>query len=554
MKLFVLLLFSTVLQVCAQNHYQVEYLRYSNDKLIPGQDTLLLTASGDFALMASKKLSRAQVVYPFEFSWINSKKPGEVHQVTLLNEKNAVAMLDSQSVKKYNFEIFDETKKIQGYLCKKAVTKINSNTITLWFTNELGVYGGPTSLGSHLGLVLEYDRNGTFAIRTNKITKLKKAVPNLVEKYTALTYYNPLDYRDLVWKSRFTQLEVFKNQQVNYDPDGAMTDGAIFRFAHGTLIAKKVKFPEIPKGHHLFIDAKIQSNGDAYDRTASVVALPIQGESFYKALTDGKEVLPIYSNGNGKTYQGVVSSLSYQAPLELMRLFTSFGNRHFNYLELKDKKWHEEVPFRQDITELRPYFSNQELWIVMFVGNYDKGGHVVDLNFTMHDGDTKVFPSNTVIPLFNTTNILEMAGQEYATMFSSNEGLAVNFTLDRPLKNAYLRYISTGHGGWESGDEFLPKVNTIELNGTILHQFIPWRQDCGSYRLYNPASGNFGNGLSSSDYSRSNWCPGTVTNPEFIFIGDLPAGEHNIRVRIPMGENEGSSFSAWNVSGVIFGE
>jgi len=238
----------------------------------------------------------------------------------------------------------------------------------------------------------------------------------------------------------------------------------------------------------------------------------------------------------------------------LMRLFTSFGVKHFNNLELKDKKWHEEVPFRQDITELRPIFSGQKLWIVFFVGNYDKGGHVVDLNFTIHDGDTKVFPSKQVIPLFNTTNIMEMAGQEYATMFSESEGLFMKFTLDKPIKNAYLRYISTGHGGWENGDEFLPKINTIELNGKVLHQFIPWRQDCGSYRLFNPASGNFSNGLSSSDLSRSNWCPGTLTNPEFIFIGDLAAGEHHIQVRIPMGEREGSSFSAWNVSGVIFGE
>jgi hypothetical protein len=72
--------------------------------------------------------------------------------------------------------------------------------------------------------------------------------------------------------------------------------------------------------------------------------------------------------------------------------------------------------------------------------------------------------------------------------------------------------------------------------------------------LSNPASGNFENGLSSSDYSRSNWCPGTVTNPIFIDLGDLSEGEHSIRIQIPLGANEGSSFSAWNVSGVLIGE
>jgi hypothetical protein len=89
------------------------------------------------------------------------------------------------------------------------------------------------------------------------------------------------------------------------------------------------------------------------------------------------------------------------------------------------------------------------------------------------------------------------------------------------LKNAQLRYTTTGHGGWENGDEFVPKANSIFIDGKQIFSFIPWRTDCGSYRLYNPASGNFPDGLSSSDLSRSNWCPGTVTNPNFIPLGDL---------------------------------
>jgi hypothetical protein len=59
--------------------------------------------------------------------------------------------------------------------------------------------------------------------------------------------------------------------------------------------------------------------------------------------------------------------------------------------------------------------------------------------------------------------------------------------------------------------------------------------------------------LSSSDYSRSNWCPGMTTSPVYIALGDLPAGEHTIQVKIPQGAPEGSSFSSWNVSGVLLG-
>ena len=48
--------------------------------------------------------------------------------------------------------------------------------------------------------------------------------------------------------------------------------------------------------------------------------------------------------------------------------------------------------------------------------------------------------------------------------------------------------------------------------------------------------------------------PGTATNPIYIELGDLKEGTHTIQVKIPQGPNEGGSFSAWNVSGVLLGE
>ena len=69
----------------------------------------------------------------------------------------------------------------------------------------------------------------------------------------------------------------------------------------------------------------------------------------------------------------------------------------------------------------------------------------------------------------------------------------------------------------------------------------------------NPVSGNFWNGISSSDYSRSGWCPGTATNPVYIDLHDLAPGRHTVTVAIPQGENEGGSFSHWMVSGVLLG-
>jgi hypothetical protein len=71
--------------------------------------------------------------------------------------------------------------------------------------------------------------------------------------------------------------------------------------------------------------------------------------------------------------------------------------------------------------------------------------------------------------------------------------------------------------------------------------------------MANPASGNFQNGLSSSDLSRSNWCPATLTPPYIIPLKNLEPGEHTLEVVIDQGKDEGSSFSHWGVSGVLTG-
>jgi hypothetical protein len=54
--------------------------------------------------------------------------------------------------------------------------------------------------------------------------------------------------------------------------------------------------------------------------------------------------------------------------------------------------------------------------------------------------------------------------------------------------------ITTGHGGWGGGDEFNQKMKVLLVDGRRIWSYIPWRSDCGTYRNFNPASGNFWNG------------------------------------------------------------
>ena len=532
---------------------KVTYLRSNNGKVFEKQDPIFLFTSEKTSLVTTEKITLDKATFPIEQTYVDFQLKN-ILQVAAFKNKPSILSVDELALEKQKFTITDQTKKILGYTCKKATTSINSNSIELWFTTDLNLKGAPTALGQDLGLVLEMVRNGNTKTTASKIELLKNIpailnLPNPLPKKV-----NQLTYKDLLWKSRFTTIPIFNKEIINF-MDSPKSNDSILKFASGTIILKKVKFPKIRKGSNVFIDVTEQSNGDAYDRTGSVFLIPTdQSISFLDGLQKGAKSLPLYENGNGEKYQGVVRTENYAPLLELMRFFTPFGVKHFNTLELKNKVWQDSVYYRQDISELTAALDEKEVWIGMNIGNYDNGGHKVSMNITIHPGYEGKSAEKWLLPLFNTNNVMEMAGQQYATMFNNEKGLELTFEVPASDKNYRLRYITTGHGGWGNGDEFVPKKNTILVDGKEIFSFVPWRTDCGSYRLSNPASGNFNDGLSSSDLSRSNWCPGTVTPPMYIELGKLSAGKHSIQIKIPQGAPEGTSFSSWNVSGVLIAD
>ncbi len=541
--------------VQGQTTYKISYQKTYNGSVIQDQDKTLVFTSSDFTYITSEQIQEGTKEFPFEETFVNRKQENTYEQIASVALGTTFGFLDSLALQRQEFEFFKEERIILGYKCKKARAIINSNTLDIWYADALNIKGSPTVLGMNLGLVLEINRNGNYLIQATKIEPINtKKNPLKIIDFSKVKRVDNVTYRDLLWKSRFVSISVFEDEIINFS-DQSVSNDSILRFGNGTVILKKINFPAIELGNQIFVELTAWSNGDAYDRTGSVFIIPTDNKlSFFDALQNGIKEIPLYTNGNAKEYRGVVRTDEYTPLIELMRFFTPFGIKQYNHINLKGKDWHNKVSYRQDISELQPELSSKELYVGVFIGNYDQGGHKVNLEITIHNERTQSPKNLFSLPLFNTTNIMEMSGQNYATMFDSENGLSVTFNLDQSLKNAKLRYITTGHGGWANGDEFLPKKNTILLNGNEVFSFTPWRQDCGSYRLYNPASGNFENGLSSSDYSRSNWCPGTLTNPILIDLGNLEKGTHTLTIKIPQGTPEGNSFSAWNVSGILLGE
>ena len=547
--LLLLALFNSTL--IAQNSAVITYNFYSNGSPA-GTPPLTLEASANL----SRYINASGETFYLDYT------SAKTYQTTTL--KNGQVITDEESFGTYNVpELQSDTMTILGYLCKKAHTVIRSNHIDIWYTTQTEFKGTPSiSIGPQLGLVLKIVRNGNFEITAEKIELSSQMItlPYSIGEIVELPYY-----RFRVTAQNYTTINIFQNEKINFGdkPVNLLTNepGITYRFAEGTVILKKVKLPENMGKHSVIAELTEKSTGDAYDRTGSLFIIPDITKdtslTFMDAFINGISALPKYDAKNKKDYRGFTLTDKYTPPIELMRFITPFGIGHYNsQVQVYNTVWLDSVTYKQDVTNLLPALEG-DVWFGIFIGCYDKGGHNVSLNLKYYPDDipqeSAEVSNEWIQPLIFTTNIMEAASQEYATIFE-NDTLQVTVDIPDGIKSVTLRYISTGHGGWGGGDEFNKKMNYIFADGKLLYSYIPWRDDCGMYRNYNPASGNFPNGMSSSDFSRSGWCPGSTSVPVDIPLNNLKPGRHTFSVYIPMGKPEGTSFSAWNVSAVLIGK
>lgn len=449
---------------------------------------------------------------------------------------------------------------INGYNCKKYRTSINSNTIEVWMTETLGYDASPVvSRGALKGVMIRQSINGNRIFELKNIVKEKKikkeCIPSDLGIMVSAKEMNQIAKDKLV-----IRYPVFDKEQIHFADiekfQGEIPYDSVIHFAYGTLILKRINMDTLPEHYSYFIEVEEQSNGDAYDRSGSIFVIPTERElSLKDALIDSIQLIHSYTDRRGITYRAIKLEDDFEPVVELMRFFTPFGVNHFNdRVQIDGLEWSDVAYYKQDVTELSKHLRGDVL-IGAFIGNYDGGGHKLSLDILAYPNDYQWDLSvndDWTLPLFNTCNVMEMAGQHYGRLFKT-DSLTVEFEVPENIDNLRLRYITTGHGGWGGGDEFNPKENTIIIDGEKKFTYTPWRCDCATYRELNPVSGNFWNAQSSSDLSRSGWCPGTATQPVYFDMSFLKPGKHTITIAIPQGDDEGSSFNHWMVSGILLG-
>lgn len=480
-----------------------------------------------------------------------------------LEYEDGETFLAKTDFKTLDLKPVEENVEVGGFKCKKYTTSINSNSIEIWMTEDLDMNATPMIQFAGLkGVMVRFVRNGNSILELASVNKLRTktkadCVPSHSAKEVTFKEMDNIEREKMVITTK-----IFEDERVHWGDttkiSGDIPLDSVVHFAGGTIVLKKVRLESLPEHYQIFAELTTKSSGDAYDRTGSVFIIPTEKEkSLYDALTKGIDVVPYFTSSKGAKYQAMCLTDDFMPVVELIRFFTPFGVGHFNdRLNIDGLEWEEDVFYKQEVTDLAKLLRGEVL-IGVFIGNYDGGGHKVSLDLKAYPGDyvggESKLENQWLLPIFNTCNVMEMAGQNYPHFFDT-DSLTIEFDVPEGVKNIRLRYITTGHGGWGGGDEFNPKVNEVFIDGKKVLAYTPWRSDCARYREWNPVSGNFWNGVSSSDLSRSGWCPGTATQPVYVNLDGLTAGKHTLKVAIPQGQAEGGSFSAWSVSGVLIGE
>lgn len=379
-----------------------------------------------------------------------------------------------------------------------------------------------------------------------------------------------------------TTIKVFDKTNVHYDPaklggfNAADADG-IIRLVNGRIILKKIQVPHYERNVKVYIKTTIASNGDRWDKTGSCFVLPRKSAINLMTIAEGKNKFPAVDSLKLEKLVGVVAGKDYLPTVELMRFMTPFGVGFYssNNDTLTSKrrpvyipKWEKCVQWQQDITDLYPLLED-EAYVGVFIDTWTEQGYLASMELQFKESTISCdrMQRRQVMPLLNTVYYI---GQEYPDIFA-RKPITTDFVLPKGVRNVRLKYIVTGHGGHDGGDEFVQKENILSVDGKEVKRFIPWRDDCASFRRFNPATGVWlekrvasyigENGytekeveepVASSDFSRSNWCPGTDVVPEEVELGDLKAGRHTFTVDIPKAQPiNGNEMNHWLVSAYL---
>lgn len=355
---------------------------------------------------------------------------------------------------------------------------------------------------------------------------------------------------------------------------------SIYHLANGRILLKKVTLPAYKRNVSVNLRVTIASNGDRWDKSGSCFVLPKASAINLLNIAKGEKHFPAIDSTKLEHMIGILPGTDYLPTVELMRFMTPFGVGHYSrpddslthhrkpvYID----QWADSVSWEQNITDLYPLLEGGA-YVGIFIDTWTEQGYVASMALEVDESDLTcdALPRRHVEPLMNTVYYM---GQTYPDIFA-RKNVSTDFEIPAEAKNVRLKYIVTGHGGHSGGDEFVQKENIVSIDDQVVLAFVPWRNDCASFRRFNPATGVWlekrlasyisekgyaekmvEEPVASSDFSRSNWCPGSDVIPEEVELPHIEPGRHTLTVSIPKAQEiNGNELNHWLVSAYLVWE
>ncbi len=311
------------------------------------------------------------------------------------------------------------------------------------------------------------------------------------------------------------------NQVVFYDGYAGLVSNAppagVTRFRND-LISRKLTATELSNfGSSLTLNVSIKAACDNYDRIGNV----------------NMALVP----KNQMTY--VPASVSR---IELARFITPFMNYNFQP---------DTVPYSFQLDNVAKLFKDPtinnlyDIWIelqvfgVPYAANNEVAGCagrndvcLGTLNFV--SSGTQAQTNETLIPLNFQNNLNNY--QVGASDAIGTTTRTIVFNVANNVDNANFHLITSNHGANAGGEEYVRRFHYIDFNGTQLLSYRPGETTCEPYRVYNTQ----GNGIYGQNprtpgqwQSFSNWCPGSKILNRTVPLGNIAAGSHSFRIRVP---------------------
>ena len=378
-------------------------------------------------------------------------------------------------------------------------------------------------------------------------------------------------------------LQVFNQTPVRFAPDkypdgiNESASDSVIHLTNGRIILKKITLPPYQRNVKVKAKVTLASNGDRWDKSGSCFVLPKSSAINLLNIAKGEQKFPAVDSTKLEKLIGVLAGENYKPTVELLRFMTPFGvgfysNDNDSLSSIRKPvyidKWAKNVVWEQDITDLYSMLE-REAYVGIFIDTWTPEGYIASLVLDIEESQIGVdaIKQKHVEPLINTVYYM---GQTYPDIFARKD-VSTTFNIPAGARNVKLKYIVTGHGGHSGGDEFVEKRNIISIDGKEVLNFIPWRDDCASFRRFNPATGVWlrerlaayiGKGgyqkklveepLASSDLSRSNWCPGSDVKPVEVALPNLGEGSHTITFSIPEAQNiKDNELNHWLISAYL---